>query len=151
MSNYYEKYIKEYQKTPKGKFIRQKANAVRRGINWELSFEDWWKIWEDSGKWEERGKGSNNYVMSRKMDSGGYSVGNVEIISCRKNSSDSYKNNLSFYKNKYIEKAHRKAKPIEDVTNHWPLNWVTEDSKKVNPFLKYCSIPPENMKIQVTD
>ncbi len=146
MSNYYEKYIKEYQKTPKGKFVRQKANARRCGIPWELSFEEWWKIWEDSGKWEERGKTSLDYVMARKLDAGGYSVDNVHIISSRKNSADSHANGLSFYKNKYIEREHRRVKEVAEVINHWPLNWVTEESKKVNPFLEHCTIPPENQK-----
>lgn len=90
MNFYYEKYVKDYQKTPKGKFIRQKTNAKRRGIPWEMTFEEWWSIWEKSGKWEQRGQGPYNYCMSRKFDQGPYSVNNVTITTSRKNSQQAF-------------------------------------------------------------
>lgn len=84
--SYYEKYVKNYQKTPKGKYIRQRANAKQRGINWELSWEEWWDIWQKSGKWEQRGTGSNDYCMARKFDDGPYSRENVVIKTMADNS-----------------------------------------------------------------
>ena len=65
--------------TEKNKFSVQKACAKRRNIQFKLSFEDWWDIWQQSGKWSERGCRKGQYVMSRYNDSGSYEVGNVFI------------------------------------------------------------------------
>lgn len=94
----YEKYIKKYQKTPKGKYIRQRSNAKRRGIEWLLTFEEWWEIWQLSGKWEQRGTSYNNYVMARKHDDGPYAKGNVAIIKQAANSRFSYKRGLKLFR-----------------------------------------------------
>jgi len=61
-------------------FNQQKSNAKRRGIAWQLTFEEWSKIWIDSGKWELRGRNSGQYHMSRPGDQGPYAVDNVRII-----------------------------------------------------------------------
>jgi hypothetical protein len=79
MSSFYEKYIKERQKTPKGKYTAQKANARRREIPWDFTFETWWKVWQDSGRWEQRGTKGGQYVMSRLNDEGHYGPNNVFI------------------------------------------------------------------------
>lgn len=65
----------------------QKANAARRGIGWDLTLAEWWRIWTESGKWEERGRGSG-YVMCRHGDVGPYAVGNVFIARGFENSSE---------------------------------------------------------------
>jgi hypothetical protein len=61
-------------------FNQQKSNAKRRGIAWRLTFEEWSKIWTDSGKWELRGRNSGQYCMSRPGDQGSYAVDNVRIV-----------------------------------------------------------------------
>lgn len=68
-----------YEKSPKGVFIRQRRNAERREIPFDLSFEEWWKLWQDSGMWDIRGVGRDRACMSRIDDEGGYSLGNVQI------------------------------------------------------------------------
>ena len=60
-------------------YARQKAMAKVRNIGWELTFEEWWNIWEQSGKYEQRGRGAGKYCMSRKNDVGSYAVGNIYI------------------------------------------------------------------------
>lgn len=60
-------------------FQYQRKSADRRGIGWQLSFEQWWRIWSESGKWEVRGKTKGCYVMARPGDKGPYAVGNVYI------------------------------------------------------------------------
>jgi hypothetical protein len=67
------------------KYKFQGYNAKRRGIDFEISFEDWSNIWIQSGKWDQRGKGKNKYVMSRYNDIGPYKVGNVSIKSQEEN------------------------------------------------------------------
>jgi hypothetical protein len=45
-------------------------------------------IWNESGKWDERGLGVGKYCMARRMDSGGYSKDNVYITTCDDNVRD---------------------------------------------------------------
>ena len=63
----------------KNKYYTQKACAKRRGIEFKLSFSEWWDVWQQSGKWEERGCKKGQYVMSRYKDIGAYEIGNVFI------------------------------------------------------------------------
>jgi hypothetical protein len=67
-------------------FGSQRQNAKDRGIGWGLTLWQWWTIWQDSGKWDERGRGSG-YVMCRHGDTGPYALGNVFIATARQNSS----------------------------------------------------------------
>jgi hypothetical protein len=61
-------------------FKVQKRAAARRGIGWELSFQEWLGIWEASGKLGQRGRCRGQWVMGRNGDVGPYAVGNVFII-----------------------------------------------------------------------
>lgn len=63
----------------KNRYWTQKACAKRRGIKFNLTFEEWWNIWEKSGKWKQRGCKKGQYVMSRINDSGPYDIDNVFI------------------------------------------------------------------------
>lgn len=76
----------DYQNTPKGKYVRQRINAKHRNIAWEFTFETWWKVWEDSGHWEDRGLGRNAFCMCRNGDTGPYSLENVQIKTLWENS-----------------------------------------------------------------
>jgi hypothetical protein len=75
------------ERQPIGAFARQRCNAKKRGIVWDLKLWEWWRIWQESGKWDERGRG-DGFVMSRTNDSGPYAKGNVYIQSARKNNSE---------------------------------------------------------------
>ena len=65
--------------TPRRKFTLQRSGARRRGVEWQLTFEEWRQIWSASGHWADRGCGSGKYCMCRRHDVGPYSVGNVYI------------------------------------------------------------------------
>ena len=78
---------KKLRNTPIKKFNDHKAMAKRRGINFLLTFEEWWDIWEKSGKWDQRGRKRGQFVMSRNNDIGAYEIGNVLIQSQDKNMS----------------------------------------------------------------
>lgn len=69
-------------------YVEQRRNSIKRGIAWEIKFPEWCQIWDESGKWSDRGRGK--YVMARIGDCGPYKVGNVEIITAAQNSRDSY-------------------------------------------------------------
>lgn len=73
---------------PRFRFTIQRSQAKRRGIAWELSFEQWIAIWTESGHWEQRGKTAGSYCMARHGDVGPYAVGNVSIITVEQNTSE---------------------------------------------------------------
>ena len=69
----------------KNKYSTQKACAKRRGISFTLTFEEWCSVWEQSGKWDQRGCKKGQYVMSRYNDLGSYEINNVFIQPCGQN------------------------------------------------------------------
>ncbi len=71
--------------TPKRRYIEQKQSARRRNVDFSINFEDWWEIWEQSGHWDNRGRGKGKYVMSRYNDTGPYEKHNVFIQLCEDN------------------------------------------------------------------
>lgn len=73
-------------KAAKRRFWEHRQNARRRGIVFDFPFEQWLEFWLNSGHWHQRGiKSADNYVMSRKGDTGPYSIDNVVIKSNRDN------------------------------------------------------------------
>ena len=60
-------------------YAQHKSNAKRRGIPFLLTLDQWKTVWLDSGKWNQRGRGIDNYCMCRVGDAGAYEVGNVFI------------------------------------------------------------------------
>lgn len=70
-------------------YLQQQKHAGNRGIDFLMTFPEWWSIWQESGRWNERGRG-NGYVMARKGDIGPYAVGNVFICTASQNSKDSF-------------------------------------------------------------
>jgi hypothetical protein len=73
-------------------FEFQRWDAGRRGIGFELSYEQWLDIWQKSGHLDERGPRKGQYVMARIGDNGSYAVGNVEIITAEQNHKDYFAN-----------------------------------------------------------
>jgi hypothetical protein len=66
-------------------FSDHKRRAGCYGIEFVLTFEKWWQIWESSGRWGERGNRRAQYCMARFNDKGPYAAGNVEIITNQEN------------------------------------------------------------------
>lgn len=80
---------KRRKRTPRSAYHSQKQSARKRGIGWDFTFDEWWKIWEESGKWSERGPKQGQYVMARKgPDIGPYSPDNVVICLATENHSN---------------------------------------------------------------
>lgn len=64
----------------------QRKNAKRRGIEWKITYPEWWQVWQQSGHWNERGGlGADRYCMARKGDQGAYEINNVMIITNSEN------------------------------------------------------------------
>jgi hypothetical protein len=60
-------------------YVQQKSNALGRGLEFRLTFNEWLRIWNKSGHFSERGRRRGQYVMCRYGDLGAYEVGNVFI------------------------------------------------------------------------
>ena len=73
----------------KSKYSVHKAGAKARQIDFLLTFDEWWDIWQKSGHWDERGRRTGEYVMSRIGDIGPYAIGNVFIQLSSQNVKDS--------------------------------------------------------------
>jgi hypothetical protein len=72
-------------------FSQQRKNAQQRGIGWEMTLWQWWKVWEKSDHWSERGRG-RGYGMCRTNDTGPYAVDNVYIATGVENIQDHWVN-----------------------------------------------------------
>ena len=95
----------------RGKYNQQKSNAKRRGIAWQLTFDQWWDIWFTSGKWKQRGKLTGQYCMARPGDVGAYSVGNVRIVPVTQNH-----NEMTY---QHTPKAKAKIGAFHKGKQHW--------------------------------
>lgn len=69
--------------TPYARFKQHRQSAKHRGIDFNLTFEQWWELW--APHWEKRGQGSQQMCMCRKADKGPYEVGNVRIATNKEN------------------------------------------------------------------
>jgi hypothetical protein len=69
-------------------FVHQRKGAKKRKIAFLFTFDEWWTVWRDSGKWEQRGKHKGQYVMARYGDIGPYATDNVRIATVQENNAD---------------------------------------------------------------
>lgn len=76
--------------SPAARFVEQRNNSKKRGIEWRMTLWQWWMVWDESGKWPLRGRTRNAYVMARLGDTGPYSVENVYITTLADNGRDYY-------------------------------------------------------------
>jgi hypothetical protein len=69
--------MQENIRIAKIKYRYQRHRARQRGISWNLTFDEWYQWWQQTGHWEDRGITSGKYVMSRFGDLGPYSLDNI--------------------------------------------------------------------------
>lgn len=79
---------RKWRATPRGKFSDHRRYAKARGVGFKLTFDEWWSIWKESGKYGKRGNRHGCYVMCRKGDEGPYAVGNVYVDKFERNAID---------------------------------------------------------------
>jgi hypothetical protein len=85
-------YNRQWFKTPRGRYHHQKSTSLSRGVEFLLTFEEWWDIWQTSGKWELRGRRRGQYVMARFGDRGPYERSNIRICLVEENIGESNQN-----------------------------------------------------------
>jgi hypothetical protein len=71
--------LRKRWESPKAQFRRRRAEELRRGMVWELTYEQWWRIWQESGHWTERGSKGSQYGLFRLNPEGPFSVENVAV------------------------------------------------------------------------
>jgi hypothetical protein len=73
---------------------KNRVDAAGNPIEFRLTFDEWWDIWEASGKYHLCGKRRGQYCMSRVNDIGHYEVGNVFIQLHSENNSQAHKGRI---------------------------------------------------------
>jgi len=68
----------EYKHNMYVPWMKMKAQANFRGEEWDLDFEDYYNAWH--GKWDQRGRSSEQLCMTRKAYDEAWSKDNIEII-----------------------------------------------------------------------
>lgn len=82
----------------------QRYGAREREIPWDLTFDEWWGIWQPH--FHLRGRGTNQLCMARNSDSGPYSKDNVYLATHLGNALD-YHDPINEAKRQSAEKAAR--------------------------------------------
>lgn len=73
-------------KDPVKAYRTHAADAGMRGIEFRLTFDEWWSYWEPH--YTERGRGAGQKCMCRTGDKGAYEVGNVRIDTNKANAEE---------------------------------------------------------------
>ncbi len=77
---YRKKANRKWRDTPRGTYTTARVNAVRRGIEWQFTFDTWWALWDKSGHFAQRGRRVGAYCMARLGDCGPYAPYNCVIV-----------------------------------------------------------------------
>jgi hypothetical protein len=117
-------------------FRDHRKHAKARGIEFLLTYEEWLKIWEDSGKLAQRGVGPDKFCMSRRGDKGPYEVGNVQIKTFGANTREAWLGRKRKFRAKSpehcenIRKALRgKPKTLRHTYNMTKARWGLADTQ----------------------
>lgn len=79
-------WIERCGRDPVAAFAEHKQNAKTRGIEFKLTFDQWWALWEPH--FAQRGHGLNRMCMCRTRDAGAYEIGNVRIDTNKSNADE---------------------------------------------------------------
>lgn len=98
-----------------------RTNARMRGIEFKLTFEEWFCWWMDTGHYHERGREVGKYVMGRIGDKGAYELGNIECVLSNVNSTaphEGAERSAEVKKNMSEAQKARHAKRKKELTEH---------------------------------
>ena len=65
------------QPSPRLRYLQHKHAAKQRGVEFDLTFAEWWEIW--APHYHQRGRRPDQMQMCRTADEGAYRTGNVRI------------------------------------------------------------------------
>lgn len=114
------------------KYKTHKNSAARRGIEFTLTFEEWWSLWEPH--YHLMGTRKGCMCMCRTLDRGPYALGNVRIDLVQNNgherkTSNHYKRGTAWMRQPTSTKGHGRNLP--DFLN------CQESEVEEDPFLYY--------------
>ena len=108
-------------------FCNQKNAAKRRGIGWELTFDQWLSWW--GADLDNRGPSRDNLQMQRFADQGPYALGNIKKGTPRDNSKTAGKGK----QNRASERKKREHQAYLDALMwHHPKKQKTGQSRMTN-------------------
>lgn len=113
-------------KDPVTAYMQQVRGAEARGIDFRLSFEEWWELWEPH--YEKRGSKKGQMCMCRLHDKGAYEVGNVRIDYLKANIAEAGMLRRSEKASKAYQANREKYRPTPIGNGHWMWR---------NPFAEY--------------
>jgi NUMOD3 motif len=126
------------------RYVTDRYDAIRGGKGFELTFEEWFRIWTNSGHFNERGCRKGQYVMARTKDLGPYALGNVRICTVEENRAEQAANlrpetrakiSRSLLNNKYAvgnknHLGHKQPQSAKDAISKANRNRVLSDLTK---------------------
>jgi hypothetical protein len=71
-------YPTEFERQLRDAYSTQRRSAIKRGIPFQFTFEQWRDWWLTDDRWSHRGRKAGQLQMGRKGASGPYSPDNVE-------------------------------------------------------------------------
>jgi hypothetical protein len=112
--------VRIYNASPRGRYQAHKLNSKTRGIEFSLTFEEWFSVWKDH--WNDRGRGKGKYHMGRFGDVGAYAMGNVYLVKHEVNC------------------AEDKPRALHKKGTHLPLEIIAEMLKLYASGLSYRAV-----------
>lgn len=84
------------------KYLRAKAQAKFRCEHWDLTWDQWWGLWDKSGKWLEKGSRADGYCMMQLDTQVGWTEDNCRIVPRQEHLSSQRKRTKSIEPNKKL-------------------------------------------------
>ena len=76
----YRKYASDFEHKRGRPYAIAKSQAKFRNEEWNLTFEDFCKIWHSDEDWEKRGRGRDALIMTRIDEEKAWEPSNIQLI-----------------------------------------------------------------------
>lgn len=108
-------------KDPLDAFNKHKRKAAERGIAFNLTFPQWWSLWEPH--YPRRGNRALDMCMCRTADKGAYEIGNVRIATNKEN----HHEKILEWRTNHTPRTYRKRE-YRTPLNGELVNWARNNS-----------------------
>ncbi len=116
-------YPTELERRLRAAYGNHKHSAIKRGIPFLYTFEQWSEWWLMDDRWSRRGRKAGQLQMSRKGDNGPYSPDNVECVT--KEQKQKSQLVLAFSPERRAEAAKKSGLARRGENNHQAKSVVT--------------------------